>query len=170
MVRYFMKKIFFEKGSGDIVGFLAMLPVTIFMLVILISMVQLGSIKERLEYTAYLACRKAVVAYDTDQDGKYIDDAKKIALQTARDDLAKSKLKYVPGSVKVDLKLVSADANSSNSSTAKWEKGNYIQCTVSVKVKSVTPFLSGRKSATIVMMIEKPATEGSSYPWFDNIS
>ena len=164
MVRYFMKKNFFEKGSGDIVGFLAMLPVTIFMLVILISMVQLGSIKERLEYTAYLACRKAVVA------SKYIDDAKKIALQTARDDLAKSKLKYVPGSVKVDLKLVSADANSSNSSTAKWEKGNYIQCTVSVKVKSVTPFLSGRKSATIVMMIEKPATEGSSYPWFDNIS
>lgn len=117
-----MKKIFFEKGSGDIVGFLAMLPVTIFMLVILISMVQLGSIKERLEYTAYLACRKAVVASDTDQDGKYIDDAKKIALQTARDDLAKSKLKYVPGSVKVDLKLVSADANSSNSSTAKWER------------------------------------------------
>ena len=53
MVRYFMKKIFFEKGSGDIVGFLAMLPVTIFMLVILISMVQLGSIKESLEYTAY---------------------------------------------------------------------------------------------------------------------
>ena len=54
-------KTYWQRGGGDIVGFLCTLPCIIFMLVLLISIIQIGSIKERLEYTAYLACRKAVV-------------------------------------------------------------------------------------------------------------
>lgn len=185
--RKFLKKSFWQRGSGDIVGFLCTLPCIIFMLVLLVSIIQLGSIKERLEYTAYLACRQAVVATDKNGNGSCMDEAKKIAKKTAIADLKKSKLKYVNGSVKVKLALVqhgnessgdfdtvtgSEDAlNNSGKETSslKWEKGNYVQCTVSVKIKSVTPFLSGTRSASIVMMIEKPASEGSDYPWFNNM-
>lgn len=163
-------KIYWQRGSGDIVGFLCTLPCIIFMLVLLISIIQIGSIKERLEYTAYLACRKAVVASDTNGNGSCMDEAKKIAKKTAIADLKKSKLKYKDGSVKIKLELVeNKNAGSSNNSKLKWEKGNYVQCTVSVKIKAVTPFLSGRRSASIVMMIEKPAAEGSDYPWFDKV-
>lgn len=169
-----LRKEYWEKGSGDIVGFLCTLPCIIIMLVLIVSIIQIGSIKERLEYTAYLACRQAVVAPDRNNNGSCADDAKKIATQTAMDDLEKSQLKFVPGSIKVKLELVENEDDHSKSSVSKksnikWEKGSYARCTVSVKIKSVTPFLSGIRSASIVMMIEKPATEGSDYPWFDKI-
>lgn len=185
--RRFLKKSFWQRGSGDIVGFLCTLPCIIFMMVLLVSIIQLGSIKERLEYTAYLACRQAVVATDKNGNGSCMDEAKKIAKKTAVADLKKSKLKYVNGSVKVKLALVQHGSESSGdfdtvtgsedalkntgkeTSSLKWEKGNYVQCTVSVKIKSVTPFLSGTRSASIVMMIEKPASEGSDYPWFEHV-
>lgn len=182
-------KKYWKNGSGDIVGFLCTLPCIIIMFVFIVSIIQIGSIKERLEYTAYLACRQAVVAPDRNNNGSCEDDAKKIATQTAMDDLEKSKLKFVSGSIKVKLELVddekdaseadydeipienvlSGKAGNSKNNKMKWEKGNYVCCTVSVKIKSVTPFLSGIRSASIVMMIEKPATEGSDYPWFDKI-
>ena len=183
--RGLFKKSFWQRGSGDIVGFLCTLPCIILMLVLLVSIIQLGSIKERLEYTAYLACRQAVVATDKNGNGSCMDEAKDIAEKIAVEDLKKSKLKYVDGSVKVRLNLVQQresghldtvsepEDTSVNSgketSSLKWEKGNYVQCTVSVKIESVTPFLSGTRSASIVMMIEKPASEGSNYPWFDHV-
>lgn len=170
------KRTYWKKGSGDIVGFLCTLPCIITMLVLLISIIQIGSIKERLEYTAYLACRQAVVAPDRNNNGSCMDDAKKIAVQTAMDDLEKSNLKFVPGSIKVTLTLVDGDTTSksarkniSKKGELKWEKGNYVECTVAVKIKAITPFLSGTRSASIVMMVEKPATEGTDYPWFDKI-
>lgn len=116
-----------------------------------------------------------------------MDEAKDIAEKIAVEDLKKSKLKYVDGSVKVRLNLVQQRERESGyldtvsepedtsvnlgkeTSSLKWEKGNYVQCTVSVKIESVTPFLSGTKSASIVMMIEKPASEGSNYPWFNHV-
>ena len=82
-----LRKEYWEKGSGDIVGFLCTLPCIIIMLVLIVSIIQIGSIKERLEYTAYLACRQAVVAPDRNNNGSCADDAKKIATQTAMDDL-----------------------------------------------------------------------------------
>ena len=60
-----LRKEYWEKGSGDIVGFLCTLPCIIIMLVLIVSIIQIGSIKERLEYTAYLACRQAVVILST---------------------------------------------------------------------------------------------------------
>lgn len=185
MRKKFLTKSFWQRGSGDIVGFLCTLPCIILMLVLLVSIIQLGSIKERLEYTAYLACRQAVVATDKNGNGSCMDEAKDIAEKIAVEDLKKSKLKYVDGSVKVRLNLVQQresgyldtvsepEDTSVNSgketSSLKWEKGNNVQCTVSVKIESVTPFLSGTRSASIVMMIEKPASEGSNYPWFDHV-
>ena len=187
MRKKFLKKSFWQCGSGDIVGFLCTLPCIILMLVLLVSIIQLGSIKERLEYTAYLSCRQAVVATDKNGNGSCMDEAKDIAEKIAVEDLKKSKLKYVDGSVKVRLNLVQQRERESGyldtvsepedtsvnlgkeTSSLKWEKGNYVQCTVSVKTESVTLFLSGTKSASIVMMIEKPASEGSNYPWFNHV-
>ena len=160
MRKKFLKKSFWQCGSGDIVGFLCTLPCIILMLVLLVSIIQLGSIKERLEYTAYLSCRQAVVATDKNGNGSCMDEAKDIAEKIAVEDLKKSKLKYVDGSVKVRLNLVQQRERESGyldtvsepedtsvnlgkeTSSLKWEKGNYVQCTVSVKIESVTLFPS----------------------------
>ena len=180
-IRKFKEKRYWQQGGGEIIGFLCTLPVIIFILVLFVSIVQIGSVKERLEYTAYLACRQAVVATDTNDNGSSMDEAKKIAKKTAEKDLKKSKLKYK--NLEVTLNLVdkkssssefdtvvgTSDLSSSNKSDLKWEKGNYCQCIVSVDIEAVTPFLSGTRSASIVMMIEKPAEEGTDYPWFENI-
>lgn len=143
------------------------------MMVIFISVVQLGSVKERLELTAYLACRQAVVASDINHDGKYMDDAKKAAKDRAKQDLDSSSEIFDRDSLKVSLELLKkgdAEGEDDESRDLKWEKGNYVKCTVSVRVSAPTPFLSGRKSASIVMMIEKPANEGMVYPWFEHFS
>lgn len=163
-----MERIFnyLRKGGSEVIGFLVTMPFLIFMLVMIICTVQLGSIKERLEYTAYLACRQAVVATDENKNGRIKDDAKRIAKKVADTELLTSGETFIPNSIKVQLNYVTNTGEAI--SDKKWEKGNYVQCTVSVEVKTPTPFLSGRKSASIIMMIEKPASEGSAYPWFEH--
>ncbi len=156
------KRIDWKKGGGEIVGFLCITPIIIFMLAVLITTVQLGSLKERLEYTAYKACRQAVVCKDEDDDGNYMDDAKKIAKKTAKAELKNSPETIVASSIKTKLELVQVEGEDD----VKWEKGRYVKCTVSVKAKAPLAFMSGKKYASIVMMIESPANEGGDYPWF----
>lgn len=144
------------------VGFLCIVPFIIFMLAALITAVQIGSIKERLEYAAYKACRAAVVCKDADRDGNYLDDAKKLAQQAAEADFDLSQEVYRDGSVKAKVELI----GDGSGQAAKWEKGSYVRCTVSVYVKAPVAFMSGRKYGSIVMMIENPANGGGEYPWF----
>ena len=42
-------------------------------------------------------------------------------------------------------------------SNIEWLKGNYIKVTVTEYVDTISPFISGNKSRTIIMMIERPA-------------
>lgn len=162
------KKKFWKKGGGEVVGFLCIVPCVIFILAVLVTIIQLGSIKERLEYTAYKACRQIIVCRDADKDGDYLDDAKKIAKQIAREDLEYSTEVFEPGTVKAKVTLVE-NPDDTNGTEVKWEKGRYVQCTVSVKVKTPIKLMNGRKSSSIVMMIESPANEGGDYPWFKDL-
>lgn len=158
-------KSYWEKGGGEVAGFLCIVPFIIFMLAALITAVQIGSIKERLEYAAYKACRAAVVCKDTDRDGDFLDDAQKLAQQAAEADFDLSQEVYRDGSVKAKVELV----GNGGTQAAKWEKGSYVRCTVSVYVKAPVAFMSGRRSSSIVMMIENPANEGGGYPWFRDL-
>ena len=98
-VKQFFKKSFWIRGSGEIIGFLSILPVIVLLLVMLISIAQMGSIKERLEYTTYVAGRAAVVSKD-------INSAKEAAYITAQNDLLNFSDTFVPGSLKVNLRVI----------------------------------------------------------------
>ena len=148
-------KEFWKQGSGEIIGFMYTLPVLLVLLVMLIGIIQVGALKERLEYTAYVGCRAAVVSKDYDM-------ALKNAKETIKNDLESASIHYEPGSLEVDLKLITE--TSDKKKKKEWSKGSYLQCTVKVKVRTVTPFISGFKTSKIVMMIERPVDEMG---WFD---
>ena len=114
---------FWKKGSGEVFGFLCVSPIMVILLMLLVSIVQMTSLKQKLEYTAYVACRAAVVS-------ETLSKAKQAA---------KVKLEYPTGSA------------------TRWEKGNYIQCTVAVKANPAGIGLDlGRVKSRIIMAIEKP--------------
>lgn len=134
---------FWKRGSAESFAFICLAPVIIILFALLVSVVQAGSFKEKLEYTTYVAARAAVVS-----DSKDIKEAQKAAKQAAEADLAsygadftdlKVKLSYVYGSV--------------------WKKGNYVKCEVSVKFHGLTTLVNSRKKFSLVMAIEK--TENS---------
>lgn len=157
------------------------LPTLVFILALIIAVIQVGLVKERLEYTAYLACREAVTC-----GAKNISDAEEFAFTKAQQDLLFKAAKN--GQIKFDInslevKLSYADEEESARTTTgkrsskkknkaeeeKWTKGNYIRCRVSVNVKPALVFMQGVRSATIVMMIEYPASVGEDYPWFRDL-
>jgi len=149
-MKKFLSKKFWKKGSGEIIGFLSVLPVIIFLLVMLISIAQMGSIKERMEYTTYVAGRAAVVQKD-------FSSARKAAYETAQRDLLNFSNTFEPGSLKVTLRIIKKTGSST--SNKDWKKGNYLSCTISVNTKTLSPLINGKKSCTLTMMIERPTDD-----------
>ena len=149
-MKKFLSKKFWKKGSGEIIGFLSVLPVIIFLLVMLISIAQMGSIKERMEYTTYVAGRAAVVQKD-------FSSAHKAAYETAQRDLLNFSNTFEPGSLKVTLRIIKKTGSST--SNKDWKKGNYLSCTISVNTKTLSPLINGKKSCTLTMMIERPTDD-----------
>ena len=149
-MKKFLSKKFWKKGSGEIIGFLSVLPVIIFLLVMLISIAQMGSIKERMEYTTYVAGRAAVVQKD-------FSSARKAAYETAQRDLLNFSNTFEPGSLKVTLRIIKKTGSST--SNKDWKKGNYLSCTISVNTKTLSPLINEKKSCTITMMIERPTDD-----------
>ena len=149
-MKKFLSKKFWKKGSGEIIGFLSVLPVIIFLLVMLISIAQMGSIKERMEYTTYVAGRAAVVQKD-------FSSARKAAYEPAQRDLLNFSNTFEPGSLKVTLRIIKKTGSST--SNKDWKKGNYLSCTISVNTKTLSPLINGKKSCTLTMMIERPTDD-----------
>ena len=121
-------------------SFIALAPTMLILFALLVSVVQAGSFKEKLEYTTYVAARAATLS-DTQREA--LSNAKKAAkanLSSYGDD-------YEPGSLKVEV---------SNVAGSKWKKGGYMRCKVSVKFKGITTLVNGKKSFELVMAIEKP--------------
>ena len=149
-MKKFLWKKFWKKGSGEIIGFLSVLPVIIFLLVMLISIAQMGAIKERMDYTTYVTGRAAVVQKD-------FSSARKAAYETAQRDLLNFSNTFEPGSLKVTLRIIKK--NGFSTSNKDWKKGNYLSCTISVNTKTLSPLINGKKTCTLAMMIERPTAD-----------
>ncbi len=193
MLNKIKRKQFWRQGSGEIIGFLCVLPVIIFMLAMFVSVVQIGTLEEQLEYVVYNACRQAVVVHDENDDGDYFDDAETLIEDYVKTELGDVKKIDFTKEDTVDLAIVNADGEDASTSSKKssssktsssktsskkdssgsdeneWVKGAYLRCTVSAYIEAPLEFMSGTKYSTIVMMIERPATEGGDYPWFENM-
>lgn len=152
-------RVFWRKGGAEIIGFLCTLPSLLFFLMIIITVMQHGTIKERLEFTAYKACRAAIVCDN-------YEEAVTAAKETATNDLLMSSEKFDSDSISVELFYTDGTEEDSKEFDKKWKKGEYITCSVSVDIKTPSAILDNRRNSTIVMMIEMPANENGNYPWF----
>lgn len=133
-------KKFLKKGGGEILGFAVVLPMIVFCVIMITSIVQLSVIQEHLEYTVYSASRAAVVSDDMETAVKRAEEVAKSCFEEAG---------YDPDDVSVEMKLDNAEQG--------WCKGNFLTCKVTVYVDLLAPFTDGDRSASIVMMIERPA-------------
>lgn len=141
-----IKKVDFRKGSGEILGFCAIIPALFALVLVLIAAIQLGITRQRMEYTAYSACRAAVVS------------SSKSVAETHASGIANDYLSSYgaidPGSILVNLEVI--DTN------PEWKKGHFVKCTLSADVQTIMPAMfgsiNGRKETTVIMMIENPST------------
>ena len=131
---------FWKKGSAEILGFTVILPMIVFCITVITSLVQLSITQEHLEYTVYSAARAAVTS---DDDVTAITRAKEVAESCFEE------AGYDPDSVNVSITL--------DDTSLGWVKGNFITCEVSFYVDLLSPFADGDRSASIVMMVERPA-------------
>ena len=61
-VRKILHRNYWKRGSAEMVGFIVILPCITFFLVCLAALIQMGMVRSRMEYVAYVACRAAVVS------------------------------------------------------------------------------------------------------------
>lgn len=154
-------KIFWKKGGAEVIGFISATPLIILSFALLVSVIQLGSIKEQLEYITYQSCRRAIVVSDDDDDGDYLAEANAAAEEYALEKISLIK-KADLDSLVVNVELVEDE----DEEDPEWLKGNYARCTISVEVEAPLAIMSGVKTSSIVMMIERPASADGDYPWF----
>lgn len=144
-----------KKGSGDAVSFTVLAPIMVMLISMTVYLVLYMSLREKLEYTTYVACRAAVVS-DT------LADARRNANIVAKEDMksyaplidgntATITLNYTSGAKNVKSKKADGTTRSS-----KWGKGNFLECKVSVKPTIPVLGLNSKKvECNIVMAIEK---------------
>ena len=169
-----------KKGAGEVLAFLLCLPIIFIMIFLILDVIRIGSIRERLEYTAYKAARAAVVCKD-------MKEATQKANEAAYKDLLNSGLKIDLtdpnwGAKKI-VKIQFADGKGveskgksagtkkgSKADKTKWEKGNFIICQVTVKMKTIlTTDNKASRTGSVVMMIEETNDEDGVYPWFKGL-
>lgn len=148
-------KKFLKKGSGEAISFIVLAPLIVGIIAIVIHLILLMSLKQRLEYTTYVACRAAVVS-------DKMEDAKKNAQLAAEQDLSSYSAFIKAGSIHADIgyagkaKSVKQKKRNGTTKSSQWARGNYLTCTVSFE-PSENLFKGLKKQEfTIVMAIEKP--------------
>lgn len=141
---------FWEKGGGEVIGFVYILPFIVMLICCIIAAAQVSTIKQQLSYTAYNSCRAAVVSTDE-------------ATATARGEAIYegeigdiATVSTMGGTPYTPFELEVLDG-------AVWEKGSFVKCTVRLYVETLLPFTSGIREESIVMMIENEAPGSFGY-------
>ena len=90
------QKDFWKKGASEILSFIVLAPVMLILFALLASIVQSESLKEKLEYTTYVAARAAALS-------ESLPAAQANAEQAAKVDLASYGADYDPNSLRVTV-------------------------------------------------------------------
>lgn len=145
-----LRKINWKKGSSELIGFAMVIPLLAILMFTIINIMQLGLVRQTLEYTTYMSARAAVVCED-------YDTALTQAETTARMTLANSTYGVDPDQVQIHLELVGG-TSSTNGSGITWEKGALLKVQVMVPINQLMDALtSGTMSSTLYIMVERPA-------------
>lgn len=148
-----------KRGSGEILGFITLVPALFLFLMMIITMVRLVGLRQKMEYAAYSACRAAVLA-------ETYDEALNSSLQVAQMELTGYEDIYKPGSVQTDVEEIPIEGypeslgkvgydSRTGQTRDSWLKGNLIKCTLSLELNGLNPILNGEKKCEIYMFLEK---------------
>lgn len=139
-------KRYISKGSAELLSLTLILPFLTLAFSFVLAMYQYSTALQELDFTTYRACRKAVVCEN-------VQDAKKEAIKGAEEIFGEG----TAYSVKIEQVIYDTDKQTYTvQSDIDWKKGNYIRLTVTEYVDTISPFISGNKSRSIIMMIERP--------------
>lgn len=133
------RKIFninWKRGSGEALTFAVIVPLTMFMLVAIVSAVQLGLVSQKLSYAVYSCGRAAAVSEDSTSG---------IARATELYDEIMGLDYLEDGYIPCEIEVLDNES---------WEKGSYIRITVKYKIDVLLPFIPDSRTESIVMMIE----------------
>lgn len=144
-------KRFFRRGNGELLGFVVCMPVFIFLLVLVVSLTQIALAKEFLEYAAYSSGRAAVVAEN-------FDDAYANASAVIEE------LKNSGGYSDAKVEFIINGTSVVPGDNVAWNKGVFITVRATFYVDTMITWLAGERSASIVMMVERPAAAGGNSP------
>lgn len=95
--------------------------------------------RQSIEYTTYSAARAAVICENQNQ------------AQSAAELIVNDMIYEIPG-----VEPRSASVTIQNYMGSTWQKGGLINCTVEVKVNTISPWSSSIVTSDITMMIERP--------------
>lgn len=151
MAQFHLKKekVDWRRGSSELISMAIVFPMIFMLIFAIIGVIQIGLVRQTLEYTAYLSGRAAVVC-ETEEQGKAE------AISAARTALANSTFGIDVDEVDVELNLVGG-TTSTESAGITWEKGALLECKISVPAQQYYTFAHGSMSSTIYMMVERPA-------------
>lgn len=136
-------KISFKKGAGEFMGFAICIPIVIGLFISTYGVVIFGLSMQTLDDVSSRAARAAVV-------GTSYDDAQKKAEKAASE--------YLSGSSNGSVSNVKVKVEPAEAKVQEWKRGNYIKVTVSEYIQTLTPFTSGTRQQTTIIMIERNST------------
>lgn len=143
------KQIDWKKGSSELISMAIVLPIIFMLIFSVIGIIQIGLIRQTLEYTTYLSGRAAVVCED-------YNTALAQATSAAKMTMAESTFGANADEVTVKLELVGG-TSSTTGSGIEWEKGALLKCQVIVPAYEFLSFSHKDLTSTIYMMVERPA-------------
>lgn len=156
------KKINWKKGSSELISMTICLPLLLFIIYAMVGVIQLGLMRQTLEYTVYASARAAVVC---DDPGEAQRQAKNVAVTT----LANTTFGGDIDNIQVNLKLVGGTSQASGAGASehsmdgiRWEKGALLQCEIVVPMFNFSILGKDSMRTTLFMMVEKPAR---TYYW-----
>ena len=144
MKKKILEKLKCRKGSGEILGFIAALPVYIFALLLFVGFIQIGIAAQTLEQATYTAARIAVLQNNlllAEQAAEFAADA------------AISSASIAPITTEVNLTLL---AGGNPGGSARWEHGSLLQTEVVISFTAIGIRRDVNMSSELVMMVERP--------------
>jgi Flp pilus assembly protein TadG len=141
-----LRKIKWERGSGELLGFAIALPLILIVFCAIIMAAQLGLARQALEYALYTAGRAAVVQND-------FPSARNAAEMVAGTELYSGT--FGISGFEIDIETVGGSYDAS-SGTVRWEKGALVKVVVTIYVDTIAPFSDSVLSSEITMMVERP--------------
>ena len=153
---------YFQNGSGELLGFIALVPAIFALLIAIIIIVKMTSLRQKMEYTAYVACRAAALSDTQEEAQKNAEKVVGIELGSYEElfDIKGFKVEikpFVPGKYTEPEKIKNIDTRTGKEIDSEWKKGNFVDFTLTVYINNINVFLKGvkEKECRLYMAIEK---------------